>query len=137
MKRMFAFYLKKSSKQKVPSLSICYQSQISIKPEPNLATTLLPSIEIPPTPNILEKPLLKLQNCQSTSIPPRPVYHPNIVNACQAMFTKHPSQLLPEEVTKFDFYTNMKIRYGEPLESEVIYLPIGGIRTCLNCGELT
>ena len=51
--------------------------------------------------------------------------------------SKHPSQLLPEEVIKFKLYRSRKLVIGEPLESEIIYQPIGGIRTCLHCGEKT
>ena len=53
------------------------------------------------------------------------------------MFQKHPSKLVPEEIEKFKWYENHNIQIEEPLETDVIYQPIGGIRTCLNCGELT
>ena len=84
-----------------------------------------------------EKSKLNLVKCNSTSIPPRSVYHPIVVNVCKAMFSKHPKNLTPEEVAKFNIYKERKKQIGEPLESEVIYLPTGGIRTCVNCGELT
>ena len=95
----------------------------------------MPIIDFPPISK--EKSKLSLLKCTSTSIPPKPVYHPVLINVCEAMFSKHPSKLTPEEVTKFNTYKERKKQIGEPLESEVIYLPIGGIRTCVNCGELT
>ena len=122
---------------KCPSiLSFHHLPGIDIPPLPPklLSCKTLPCTSIAPI--IKEKPKLSIRIC-TTSIPPRPVYHPAIVNASHAMFTKHPSQLLPEELEKFKNYQDYKIRIGEPLETEIIYLPSGGIRTCLNCGELT
>ena len=84
-----------------------------------------------------KQPKLDIVKSQSTSIPHHPVYHPTIVNVCDAMFEKHPSKLNPDEVKKFKMYRTRKMQIGEPLEAEVIYLPIGGLRTCLNCRELT
>ena len=125
----------------------------NIKSQPSLSLHHLPKIDIPPAaPKLLSCTTLALASIapvfkketelnivktSSTSIPPRPVYHPAVVNASQAMFRKHPSQLLPEEVHKFKNYQEHKIRIDEPLEMEVIFLPIGGTRTCINCGELT
>ena len=78
------------------------------------------------------------QNSQSSiSIPPRPVYHPAINQACQAMFGKHPTSLTPEEVSKFKIYQRQKLKNNDPIENDVIYQPIGGIRTCIQCGNLT
>ena len=107
----------------------CHKYSFSILP-PNpleLSTTCLSTVDIPPI--LKERPKLTLVRCTKTTILPRPVYHPAIINACDAMFLKHPSKLMPEEVDKFNVYKNRKIQIGEPLESEVIYLPIGGIRT--------
>ena len=95
----------------------------------------LPSLDIPPAEQ--ENPKLSFKRNQAVSISPRKIYHPAIHGACQAMFAKHPSNLTADEVHKFNFYKNHKMQIGEPLESEIIYLRIGGIRTCINCGELT
>ena len=120
------------TKQK--SLSISPQETFSFSPPkliPNLAVSFQSSMDIPPN---LKKMSIQIQ---STSIPPRPVYHPAIINACTAMFAKHPSQLQQDEVEKFKRYRHHKTQIGEPLETEIIYLPSGGLRTCLNCRELT
>ena len=134
-------FLKKKSLDNVTniqnSVSVSHQYSFSIRP-PNpteLSTTCLFTVDIPPI--LKERPKLTLVRWTKTTILPRPVYHPAIINACDAMFSKHPSKLMPEEVDKFNVYKNRKIQIGESLESEVIYLPIGGIRTCGTCGELT
>ena len=120
------------------SLSFTTQKPFSYSPpdpRQKLVSSLLSSIDIPPVNK--EQPKLDIIKSRSISIPPRPVYHPAIINACDAMFAKHPSKLDPDEVKKFKMYRTRKIQIGEPLEEEVIYLPIGGLRTCLNCRELT
>ena len=71
------------------------------------------------------------------SIPPRPVYHPAILNACNAMFGKHPSHMTQEEVDKFKLYQQLKIRDGDSIEEDIVYQPIDGVRTCVQCGHLT
>ena len=78
-----------------------------------------------------------LTRVQTTSIPPRDIYHPAIISACKAFHGKHPSQLTPEEANKFNFYRNYKLQHGEPIEEDIVYLPSGGMKNCLQCGELT
>ena len=136
IKRLLTFLQNKStdSHASKKSLSISPQQHIS-PPKSNLAVTKLPSVDIPPVHQ--ENPQLNFKRNQAVSISPSKTYHPAIHGACQAMFAKHPSNLTPAEVHKFNFYKNHKMQIGEPLESEIIYLPIGGIRTCNNCGELT
>ena len=138
IKRLLTFLQKKSrdSHALKKSLSVSSQQHISIPPaKSNLVVIKLPSIDIPPVHK--ENPKLNFKRNQAVSISPRKTYHPAIHGACQAMFSKHPCDLTPEEIHKFNFYKNHKIQIGEPLESEIIYLPVGGIRTCNNCGELT
>jgi hypothetical protein len=122
-----------------PLLSLHHLPKVDIPPAPTpptvLSCTTLARTSIGPVNKV--KPKLIVVKTSSTSVSPRPVYHPAVVNASQAMFRKHPSQLMPEEVQKFKNYQEHKIRIGEPLEMEVIFLPIGGTRTCINCGELT
>jgi hypothetical protein len=65
------------------------------------------------------------------------VYHPCIINASRAFFGRHPRELASDEALRFQMYQKDKTLLGEPLENEITYLPIGGIRTCVNCGELT
>ena len=51
---------------------------------------------------------LNITKFQSISIPPRPVYHPAIVGACQRFFSKHPSELSQDEIQKFKQYKKDK-----------------------------
>ena len=140
--KRIALFLEKKSK----SLSVSVLPQVNISPIAKpldfspLVTTNVPPEEKPlnvlmhPVKNL---PKLSYVKAQSTSISPRTVYHPCIINASEAMFRKHPEKLTPEENLKFQLYQQHKIRIGIPLETEVIYLPIGGIRMCVNCRELT
>jgi hypothetical protein len=88
-------------------------------------------------PPIKKKHKLDLVKATSTSIPPRQVYHPCIINASRAFFGRHPQELASDEALRFQMYQKDKTLLGEPLEKEITYLPIGGLRTCVNCGELT
>ena len=60
------------------SLSVYHQEQISIS---------------------RENPKLSMIRNQTISIPPRPVYHPAIVNACETIFGRHPDDLTPGNTT--------------------------------------
>ena len=53
------------------------------------------------------------------------------------MFGKHPDLFSNDEVLKFNQYRNWKTEIGDPLENNVVYLSIGGLRQCLICGHLT
>jgi hypothetical protein len=119
----------------LPKLSITPQQSLSIlPPKPNLDVNLLPSIDLPPT---IQRPKLEFLRFHPISIPPRTIYHPAVIIACNDMFAKHPSVLLPEEVDQFNFIRNHAEQVGKPFESDELYLPSGGVRTCLNCGQLT
>ena len=59
-------------------------------------------IDIPPVD--LPPPNLSIQIQPAVSIPPRTVYHPAIINACQEMFGKTPGLLNHEEVCEFKYY---------------------------------
>ena len=108
---------------------------VSISPRNHeLNACVLPATDIPPTPS---KSNIKFARNQAVSIPPRPIYHPAIVNASEAIFGKHPDDLTHEEVNKFTVYRRQQRHIGEPLEEQTIYLPSGGMRSCVNCGELT
>ena len=87
--------------------------------------------EIPPRPN------LSIVSQPSISIPPRTVYHPTIINAYYAILGKHPSSLSPTEAEQFCQYKEFKARNDDPIEENVVYLPIGGIRTCIHCENPT
>ena len=83
-----------------------------------------------------KEPVLSIMNNAPISIPPREVYHPAIINACKAICDKHPSQLTTEEAHKFNFYLERKCEMGQPVESDLVYLP-SSMRNCLHCGYLT
>ena len=129
------------------SLQICPQENSSFFPtnwtssfaptknKSNLVISTMPSIDIPPNPKKITN--LNIEKCQSISIPPRPVYHPAIINACQRFFAKDPRELTQDEAKNFKQYIQDKAQIGEPLESEEMYLPQGGLRNCLHCHALT
>ena len=73
----------------------------------------------------------------TTSIPPKHIYHPAIHNACQSMFQKSPYSLSPEEIDKFKIHRKWKTENGNPFETDLVYLPSGGMRQCLHCEQLT
>ena len=91
-----------------------------------------PTIDIPPTQKQLS--VVKLQEI---NIRPKKIYHPSIINACECMFKKHPDNLSKEEIDKFNQYRKYKSEIGDPLEANPIYLPIGGLRKCVICANLT
>ena len=134
LKRLMTFIKYKSTYVLKP-LSMSHQDSISISPSKPTLGVRIQSINIPPV--ISKRANLDCVRLKQISISPRPIYHPAIINACSAMFAKHPSSLSQEEVQKFKAYRSHKIQKSEPIESEIIYLPSGGIRNCLNCGELT
>ena len=82
------------------------------------------------------KKILSFTKCSPISIAPRPIYHPAIINASKAMHGKHPSELTPEEVHKFNFYLRWKKEQGEPVESDIVYLP-SSMRNCLHFHQTT
>ena len=101
------------------SLSISPQEASSFFPpqiQSNLVVSSPSSINIPP--NLKKMSNLNIIKSQSISIPPRPVYHPVIIKACQRFFAKHPSELRQDKVEKFT-------QYRKDLESEEMYLPSG------------
>ena len=100
-------FLKSKSDATSPKhLSVEPQESITIIPlKLNLNVTKMPSIDIPP---IVHKDKLSSTRLQPISISPRLVYHPAIVNACMAMFSKHPRNLTAEEVQMFKYYRNHK-----------------------------
>ena len=79
---------------------------------------------------------LSISECVTTSIPPRPIYHPAIINASMAFFKKHPSNLTEDEISKFNCYLKRKQELGEPVEKDVIFQP-SSMRNCLHCGYPT
>ena len=76
------------------------QHMLIITPNSNLLLARLSPLDIPPAHQETAK--LSVKRNQAVSISPRNIYHPAVQGACQAMFTKHPSNLTPEEVYKFN-----------------------------------
>ena len=68
---------------------------------------------------------------------PKKIYHPTIINCCETLFNKHPDHLSKKEIIKFNHYRKWKSEIGDPIEANPVYLPIGGLRNCLICTNLT
>ena len=79
------------------------------KPEPRSQPTLAQRI-LPSISISPQQPNLVYVKNEQVSIRPKKIYHP----------------------TK-----KWKTEIGDPLEANVVYLPIGGLRKCLICGNLT
>ena len=124
--------------QVIPSMLASHQDQ---------ATQVLTSphqvhdaaVQAVPPPVVHHVPAKKLSICQvqTTSIPPKPVYHPAIIRACLSMFGKKPSELNNEEIGKFNEYRAWKKIKGEEIETDVLYNPASGNEPCLHCGHPT
>ena len=76
--------------------------------------------------------ILSIEKLLNISIPPKTIYHPAIINATKSFYGKHPSELSSEECEKFNWYLEHKRNSGEPVESDIIYLP-SSMRNCLHC----
>ena len=101
--------------------------------KPNLTLEKLAPVDIAPG----KLPCLSIESQPVISIPPKKIYHPAIINACYAITGKHhPNQLLPEEVKKFKAYIDRKREMGEPVESDLLYVPTS-MRNCMHCGHPT
>ena len=130
IKRLFSFN-KMRCNVRILSINSCETTSI-FPTKPKLSITNLVSLNLIPT-----TPKLSFAKTSVQSISPRPIYHPAIINASIAMHQKHPTLLSPEELIKFNMYIRYKIDRGQPIEEELMYLPSGGVRNCLQCGHLT
>ena len=111
-KRLIQFLKSKTNASSpVKSLSICPQTAFNIPPQ---------------------QPKLYF-----TKLRPKKIYHPTILSACDTMFGNHLDLLSREEILKFNNYRSWKLDMGDPIEANPIYLPIGGLRRCLICANLT
>ena len=93
----------------------------------------LPQVDISPAKKANLKAVINLP----ISISPRKIYHPSIINASESLFKKHPDMLQQDEIIKFNHFKKYKSEIGDPLETNVVFLPIGGLRKCLVCENLT
>ena len=111
------------------------KSKVVITPllKQNLSICDQTTIAIPPT----QQPTLSVIKLPEMNIRPQKIYHPCIINACDTLFKKHPDNLSKEEIEKFNHYRKWKSEMKDPIESIPIYLPIGGLRKCLICTNLT
>ena len=82
------------------------------------------------------KQSLSVAKNSSISIAPKLIYHPAIINASKAFYGKGPSELSKAEKSKFKFYLDRKKELGEPVESDIVFLP-SSMRDCLHCGYPT
>ena len=87
-------------------------------------------------PPDVHKKTFTAEKVSTIDIPPRKIYNPAIINASKAFYQKHPSELTKEEKVKFKFYLQHKRSCGEPVETDIIYLP-SSMRNCLHCGHPT
>ena len=119
-----------------PNLIVEKLAPIDIAPiKPNLTVEKLAPTDIGPSPSCPPKLTIEAQSV--ISISPRTVHHPAIINACYSIIGKHPSQMTASEEEKFQLFKQFKRNNGQPIEEDVVFLPIGGLRTCLNCDNLT
>ena len=120
----------------IPSVTVSDRSTMTSPIQMNLALQKISSLDIPPQ-NFTRPSKLTAETVAAVSIAPKLVYHPSVINACYSIIGKHPSQMTPEEVKQFDMFKQFKARNGESIENDVVFLPIGGIRTCLHCENPT
>ena len=115
------------------------KSEYPVKSSPvknNLAIKKLATVDIPSQESSRQSSLF-IEAQATVSIPPLTIHHPAVVNACYAIIGKHPDQMSTAEEEEFELYKQFKIMNGQKIEDDVVYLPIGGIRTCIHCKNLT
>ena len=100
------------------------------------AVKVLANVACETTLPVSPKKILSVEKVTDINISPRKIYHPSIINASKAFYDKHPSDLSREERDKFKFYLQHKRSCGEPVETDVVYLPTS-MRNCLHCGHPT
>ena len=124
--------------QKHDNSAACRASKASKSEKAVQAVTALIDVacETVTVPPEVPKRTLSTEKVATVSIPPRKVYHPAIINASKAFYDKHPSELSQEEKEKFKFYIQHKRSCGEPVETDIIYLP-SSMRNRLHCGHPT
>ena len=55
--------------------------------------------------------------------PPKPEYHPYVIEAIKLMYAKAPDELSSDELEQFEQYYNWKKSKGEPIEEDFVYKP--------------
>ena len=131
LKRLPTFQLQRCKSRKLPSLTMSKVEETSYESsKPILSISTLPVISIP-SRSIKQ---LTIQCVETTTVPPRPVYHPAIIRASLSMFGKKPAELEPDEIAKFNNYRAWKCQNGEEIETDIIYNPASGNQPCLHCG---
>ena len=130
LKRLLTFRIQRWNSKKLPSLTKSKVEETSYTPsKPTLSIYACEPISITKIPK-----QLTTQCVETTTVPPRPVYHPAIIRACLSMFGKKPPDLDPYEIAKFNQYRAWKSENGEQIETDIIYNPGSGNQPCLHCG---
>ena len=55
--------------------------------------------------------------------PPKPEYHPYVIEAIKLMYAKAPDELSSDELEQFEEYYNWKKSKGETIEEDFVYKP--------------
>ena len=130
LKRLLTFRIQRLNSKILPSLTISKVEETSYTPsKPTLSIYASEPISI-----TRKHKQLTIQCVKTTTIPPRPVYHPAIIRASLSMFGKKPYDLDPDEIAKFNQYRAWKCQNGEQIENDIIYNPGSGNQPCLHCG---
>ena len=104
-------------------LEICSQFSVSIAPRAGtkLSVSSQMSIAIPPYhPQLALSMPTVMDICPS---PPKPNYHPYVIEAMKLMYAKAPDELSEDEFEQFWAYYDWKKSKGEPIEEDFVYKP--------------
>ena len=126
LRRLFSFQKKKSSPSKTLNLSTSSQKPINIYPIPkirNLVKETVSNVNVMPWKKSLCLSLSQPTLCSIQPSPPKPLHHPNIIEACRLLYGKHPDKLSSEEREHFSCFRQYKINNGEPIEEDFVYNP--------------
>ena len=132
MKEKIAFTLKirkleKELKKKLkpPKRMVCILPPIDIQPTKRrkLSKMKTSQIDIQPKSRPNNLSFTKPTICSLPPYPPKPKFHPHIVEACQQIYGKQPEELSQEETEHFRGYKEWKIRNGTPIEEDSLYKP--------------
>ena len=110
LRRLFSFQKKKSSPYPNPKIR-------------NLVKETVSNVNVMPWKKSLCLSLSQPTLCSIQPSPPKPLHHPNIIEACRLLYGKHPDKLSSEEREHFSGYRQYKINNGEPIEEDFVYNP--------------
>jgi hypothetical protein len=112
-------------KFKLPKRMVCILPPIDIQPTKfrKLSEMKTSQIDIQPMPRPNNLSFTQPTICSLPPYPPKPKFHPHIVEACQQIYGKQPEELSQEETEHFSGYMEWKIRNGTPIEEDSLYKP--------------